>query len=179
MKTRRMVLVALFAALLCVLAPLAVPAGPVPITLATFVVYLAGGLLGAKGGTAAVALYLLLGLMGLPVFSAYQAGLGVVAGVTGGYLVGYLPCALLTGLFAGRGRWGDAAGMLLGTAVLYAIGTVWFMLQSKNGLAAALSLCVLPFLPGDAVKIALAALLCPRLRPAVSTAPSQKSQTMR
>ena len=86
MKLRRNVLTALLAAALCVMAPLAVPLGPVPVTLATLGVYLAAGLLGPWRGAAAVGLYLLLGAVGVPVFAGFTAGFPVLFGVTGGYL---------------------------------------------------------------------------------------------
>ena len=162
------------AALICVAGPLTVPIGPVPISLASFAVYLAGALLGWKSGAAAVAIYLLLGMVGLPVFSGFSGGLAKLAGVTGGYLVGYLPCALITGLGApdpsdpaGKPVWTLPLCMVAGTAVLYALGTAWFMAQSGNTLAASLGMCVLPFLPGDAIKIIAATLIATPVRKAV------------
>ncbi|MBQ6399222.1 MAG: biotin transporter BioY [Clostridia bacterium] len=175
MKTKDMTMIAVMAALICVAGPLSISVGPIPLSLASFAVYLAGAVLGSKRGTAAVALYLLIGMIGLPVFSGFSGGFQKLAGVTGGYLVGYLPCAFLTGLGAERG--GDATGraravlagmMAAGTAVLYLIGTVWFMIQTGNGLGAALGLCVLPFLPGDAVKIVAAVLLSEPIRKALA-----------
>ena len=174
MKTKDMALIAVTAALLCIAGPLSIPAGPVPLSLATFAVYLAGAVLGAKRGTAAVGLYLLIGLAGLPVFSGFSGGFPKLAGVTGGYLLGYLPCAFLTGIGAekasgaARGKWILPAMAGAGTAVLYLIGTAWFMVQTGNTLGGALALCVLPFLPGDAVKIAAATLLAEPVRRAVS-----------
>ena len=170
MKTRDITIVAVMAALLCVAGPLTVSIGPIPLSLATFVVYMAGAVLGAKRGTLAVAVYLLLGLVGLPVFSGFTGGLQKLIGVTGGYLVGYLPCALITGLAVIPDSpevgpcWRLPAFMALGTVVLYIIGTAWFMIQTKNSLGAALGLCVLPFLPGDAVKIAAVALITPAVK---------------
>jgi biotin transport system substrate-specific component len=167
MKTKDLTTTALFAALLCISAPWAVPVGAVPVTLATFAVYLAGATLGWKKGVLAVLVYLLLGTAGLPVFSGFTGGAQKLASVTGGFLIGYLPCAFLTGLlpdrFPGR-RWIYPAGMVLGTAALYALGTAWFMLQTHSPAAAALMTCVVPFLPGDAAKIAAASLLAPALR---------------
>ena len=164
MKVKDMTLTAVMAALLCVAGPLVIPAGPVPLSLASFAVYLAGAVLGKKRGTAATALYLLIGLIGVPVFSGFSGGFQKLAGVTGGYLIGYLPCAFLAGLGATRPL---PLLMAAGTVVLYAIGTAWFMAQTGNGLGAALSLCVLPFLPGDATKIAGAVLLTVPVRKAV------------
>ena len=173
MKVKDMTLTAVMAALVCIAGPLTIPAGPIPLSLATFAVYLSGAVLGKKRGTIAVALYLLIGIIGVPVFSGFSGGFQKLAGVTGGYLVGYLPCAFLAGLGAERAekegrKWILPAMMVIGTAVLYAIGTAWFMIQTKNGLGAALGLCVLPFLPGDAVKIAAVAMITPAVRKATA-----------
>jgi len=172
MKVKDMTLTAVTAALVCVAGPLTISAGPVPLSLATFAVYLDGAILGKKRGTAAVGLYLLIGLAGMPVFSGFSGGFQKLAGVTGGYLIGYLPCAFLSGAGTERmerdGRkWILPVMMIIGTAVLYTIGTAWFMIQTGNTLGAALSLCVLPFLPGDAVKITAAVLLAEPVRRAV------------
>lgn len=173
MKTKDMTLIAVTASIICVLGPLTVQAGPVPLSLATFGVYLSGAILGKKRGTAAVALYLLIGMAGIPVFSGFGAGFQKLAGVTGGYLVGYLPCAFLTGLGAElkfqrmKRGWLFPLLMAAGTVILYLAGTLWFMVQTGNTAGAALSLCVLPFLPGDAVKIAAVSLLAGPVRKAV------------
>ena len=174
MKTRDMTLIAVMAALICVAGPLSIAIGPIPLSLASFAVYLAGAILGWKRGSVAVALYLLIGLVGVPVFSGFSGGVQKLVGVTGGYLVGYLPCALITGLFSGEPGaersmpvWMPPLGMVLGTAALYVIGTAWFMLQTQNTLAAALGMCVLPFLLGDAVKIAAASVITVPVRRAL------------
>ena len=172
MKVKDMTLAAVMAALICIAWPLTIAAGPVPLSLATFAVYLAGAIFGKKWGTVSVGLYLLIGIIGVPVFSGFSGGFQKLAGVTGGYLIGYLPCAFLSGFGAEKA---ERAGkkrilpmmMVLGTAVLYTVGTAWFMIQTGNRLGAALGLCVLPFLPGDAVKIAAAALLAGPVKKAV------------
>ncbi|MDR1821310.1 MAG: biotin transporter BioY [Oscillospiraceae bacterium] len=177
MKLKDLVVIAVFAALLCVLAPIAVPIGPVPISLATFVIYLAAFVLGTKRAALSVALYLLLGLIGIPVFAGFVGGFQKFTSPTAGYLVGYLPLAAIAGLRIPR----RAAGFysprnivfpvllaVLGTAVLYTLGTAWFMLGSHLSLAKSLTLCVLPFLPGDAAKIAVAAVAAPALCAALS-----------
>ena len=164
MKVKDMTLAAVMAALICIAGPLTIAAGPIPLSLATFAVMLAGAVLGKKRGTVAAGLYLLIGIIGIPVFSGFSGGFQKLAGVTGGYLAGYLPCAFFAGLGAERAekenrKWLLPAMMVIGTAVLYTVGTAWFMIQTKNNLGAALGLCVLPFLPGDAVKIAAVALI--------------------
>ena len=154
----RMTQISVMAALLCIAAPWSIPAGPIPISLATLVVYLAGIVIGRIDGLIAVSVYLLLGAVGVPVFSGFEGGIQKLIGVTGGYLFGYLPCVYLTGLFADRFRkvWLTASGMILGTVLLYALGTGWFLLQTERTLTEAMTLCVIPFLPGDAVKIIVA-----------------------
>lgn len=169
-RIRLLVYCALFAALTAVCSQLSLPIGPVPISLGTFGVMLCGLLLGWRYGALSILCYVLLGLVGVPVFAGLRGGANVLAGATGGYIVGYLPYAALAGMppFAGKDTfWGRCLMLALGTLVCYALGTAWFMVQSGNLLGASLSMCVLPFLPGDAAKIALAAFLAPRLRKAL------------
>lgn len=155
----------LMAALFCVLAPhtLFLPIGPVGMTLGTLLVYVAGMLLNTRQATVSVLLYLALGMVGLPVFSGYRAGAAVVLGPTGGYLIGYLPCVWLIGCFLQKkrtlGRF--VLGAAMGTLLLYFVGSLWFVTVYAKGvtLSEALWQCVLPFLPGDAIKLAAAALL--------------------
>ncbi len=155
MSTKTLTLTAVLTALLCICGPLSIPIGPVPISLTTAVLMLMALLLGAGRATLCCAVYLLLGMAGLPVFSGFRAGASVLAGPTGGYLVGYLPLVAICGFFCARTekRGLQAAALVGGTALLYAIGTVWFMVQTGTGLSGALTACVLPFLPGDALKI--------------------------
>lgn len=163
MKTREMCRTALMTALLCMAAPLTVPVGPVPLSLATLAVYLAGALLGVRGGMTVVGLYLLIGAMGVPVFSGFSAGIPKIVGPTGGYMLGYLACAATVGYFVerwGRKRWIYPISMALGTVLCYAMGTGWFMLQTGVNIAGALASCILPFLPGDIMKIIAATVIC-------------------
>lgn len=166
MKTRYLTSAALFAALTAVLSQLAIPLpGLVPMSLATFAVLLAGALLGPKWGTVSQLVYLCIGFIGAPVFAGMRGGPGVLAGPTGGYLLGYVAAALLTGLLLTLrpARWMLPLSMLTGTLACYAFGTAWYMLSTGNGLMGALSACVLPFLPGDALKIAAASLIAARI----------------
>jgi len=123
--------------------------------------------LGWKLGGTAVLVYVLLGTVGMPVFSGFAGGVGILLGPTGGYILGYLPLALLTGWAAERfpeRRWLQLAGVMLGIAVLYTLGTLWYCVQAEVEVEAALSLCVLPFLPGDLIKLAAAVAAGPVLR---------------
>lgn len=166
MKRQDRLLTALMAAALCVMAPWAVPLGPVPVSLATLGVYLAVGLLGGRRGTAAVGLYMVLGAVGLPVFSGFTGGLQPLVGLTGGYIWGYILCAAVAGLLrrVSHRPWGLPLALAAGTAVLYVAGTAWYLWQTGGTVTAALTVCVLPFLPADGAKIAVATLLILSLR---------------
>ena len=162
LTTYQMAVTAVMAAVMCVLSPLSIPIGAVPIAMANLVICFAAWLLGPKFGTLSVVIYLLIGLIGVPVFAGYSAGVSILAGPTGGYLVGYLPLAFIGGLFIEKSNGNpviSGLGLILGDAVCYVLGTVWFMTLTGADLASALGWCVLPYLPGDAVKIALAAIL--------------------
>lgn len=167
--TTSMVLMALFAAITCVLAPFSIPIGPVPISITMLVIFISIYVLGWKRGLATYIVYLLIGMAGLPVFSGWEGGLGKLAGPTGGYLIGFIPMILICGLAIekgytmsrGAGIAVSAAGMIVGTAVAYTFGTIWFCFSTGTGVAAALAMCVFPFLIGDAVKIAIAAVAGP------------------
>lgn len=165
---RPMVYAALFAALTAVGAYLFVPIGPVPIVLQNMFVFLAGLLLGSRWGLASVALYLLAGLCGLPVFAGGTGGVGRLLGPTGGFLLGYLPAVFLIGAIAERqaGRMGwDVTAMIAGSGVLYACGVPWLKLVTGLSFEKAAAVGMLPFLVGDALKIAAAALIAKAVRP--------------
>ncbi len=170
-NTRRLALCAVLTAVLCVLAPISIPIGPVSITGGTLAIYLIACLLGSKWGAASTLAYLLVGFVGLPVFSNYMGGAARLAGPTGGYLLGYLPMVLLAGgvveltlrRFGGESKADTVIalvfqflGMILGTAVLYAFGTAWYCFQAGVDLQTALWTCVIPFIPFDLLKMAAA-----------------------
>ena len=165
--------IAVFTAAMCVIAPFSIAIGPIPLSLATLIIYLSAGTLGWKYGALSVSLYIILGIAGMPVFTNFEGGLHKVAGVTGGYIIGYIPCALATGVISESLHvmkskvWPFAAGMVAGTVLLYTCGTAWFVAQTGSTPAAALALCVVPFLAGDAIKITAACVAAPKLREAL------------
>ncbi|MGM9974717.1 MAG: biotin transporter BioY [Clostridiaceae bacterium] len=170
MKIKDITAISLMAALMCILAPFSLPIGPIPLSLSTFAVYLAAGLLGKKRGTMAVLIYILLGAIGLPVFSGFSGGIQKLFGVTGGYIIGYLPCVYISGYFITEleeKKWVYPIGILLGTLACYALGTLWFIAQTNVNLLAALSTCVFPFIPGDIIKIIAATAVIYPLRKAL------------
>ena len=170
LAVKRALLVVLGIAALAVAAKIRVPLWPVPVTMQTFVVLTVGAAYGARLGTATVLGYLLVGAAGFDVFTSSSAesnGIGYMLGGTGGYLVGYLLAAALRGLLARRG-WDRsvmamAGGMLLGTLAIYAPGLGWLghLYADANGWAWVFEVGLYPFLLGDALKLALAALILP------------------
>ena len=173
---REMALAAMGAALIAVCSWISVPTplpNGVPFTLQTFAVCLLTALYGWKLGLGTVAVYLLLGAVGAPVFAGFKGGVAALLGVTGGYLVGFLFTALVVGLAVdqlGRKLPVLLISMVLGLVLCYAFGTAWFVrvyTSSKGpiGFGAALGMCVLPYLPPELIKLPLAAILARRLHP--------------
>lgn len=152
---------ALMAALMCVLCPVSVPIGPVPISLGILVILLTVFVLGTWRALVSYTVYLLLGAVGMPVFSGFQGGLAKLAGPTGGYLVGFWLMILVGGLImelCKRNLFLTMLGMVVGVAIDYAVGTAWFVFQTGSTIPHALDVCVYPFIPFDAAKIVIAVL---------------------
>ena len=170
-KTKDMVYISMFAVLIAICSWISIPAA-VPFTLQTMAVFTAVGLLGGKRGTISVLLYILLGVIGIPVFAGFTGGIGVLMGTTGGYIVGFLFSTLLMwGMEKafGKGRWIRILSMVLGLIVCYAFGTIWFMLVYTKttgavGIATVLGWCVIPFIIPDCIKIVVAFILTDRLK---------------
>ena len=170
-STRDLVYVAVFTALMAVCAWISIPI-TVPFTLQTLGVFLSVGLLGGRRGSLAVLVYLLLGAVGAPVFSGFTGGVGSLVGTTGGYILGFLLCALtMWAVEAALGRSLPVLGlgMVLGLIVCYCFGTVWYMIlyiqtSGPVSLGTVLGWCVIPFIGPDLIKIALALVLSARLR---------------
>ena len=166
-KLYPMTVTAAMAAVIAVVSPFALPLGPVPLSLCSLAVCLAAYVLGFRRGTAAVLIYILLGAAGMPVFAGFAGGLSRVIGPTGGYILGYLPLAAFTGWMVEkfpRRRAAHLVGMVVGMLALYVLGTAWYCFQSGVAPEAALAACVLPFLPGDGVKVAALLALGPAIR---------------
>ena len=167
-KTKQMVLIALMTAVTCVLGPLSIPLpfSPVPISLTNFAIFLAIFVLGMKNGTISFIIYLLLGAVGVPVFSSFRGGLQVLAGPTGGYLIGFIFLALIMGFALDhfdRKLLPTIIGMIIGMVVCSAFGTVWLAKLLSLSFKEGLMMGVIPYLPGDAAKIIIAAIVGPKL----------------
>ena len=175
LTVREMTCVAIGVALITVCSWISVPL-TIPVTLQTFAVCLVTALLGLKMGLWALVSFILLGAIGIPVFSGFRGGVGVLLGVTGGYIVGFIFTALAVGFAVkrfGRSMPVLTVSMAAGILLCYAFGTAWFMAVYARGgnavtLGGALSMCVLPYLIPDGIKIVLAAALVKRLWPVAS-----------
>ena len=167
LSIQQMAIIGVMTAVTCVLSPFALPIGPVPVSLATLAIYFSIYVIGMKKGLISCLIYLLLGLVGVPVCSGFGSGPAKLFGPTGGYLIGYFFIVLIAGIFIDR--YTDKIylcllGMVLGTAVLYLIGTAWLAYQAHMTFYAALAAGVIPFIPGDIAKMLIAALAGPQIR---------------
>jgi len=169
-KTIDIAYIGLMVAVMAVCSWITVPYFAVPFTLQTFAVFVTIGLLGMERGLAAVLVYIILGLIGVPVFAGFKGGAAVLMGTTGGYIIGFIFSALVTGLILKKSRkvWVMALAMVLGLIVCYAFGTAWFMVvyaktKAAVGLWTALTWCVIPFIIPDICKIAVAVVISKRV----------------
>ncbi|ADU26227.1 biotin transporter BioY [Ethanoligenens harbinense] len=169
-RTAATVYIALFAVLIAVCSWISIP-GIVPFTLQTFAIFCTVGLLGGKRGTVSVLVYILLGIIGIPVFAGFSGGIGALLGPTGGYIIGFVFLALVYWLITkllGTKLLFTIIAMAVGLLTVYAFGTVWFMVvySQKSGavsLIATLGWCVFPFIIPDLIKMAISIFLVKRL----------------
>lgn len=174
-RTLDLVYTALGAVLIAICSWISIPT-TVPFTMQTFAVFFVLSALGGKRGTAAVIVYVLLGAVGIPVFSQFTSGIGILLGNTGGYIVGFIFMGLIYWLVVrllGKKLWTEILAMVIGIAALYSFGTVWFMIvyaqeNGAVGLAVVLSWCVIPFIIPDLIKLGLALTLARRLSPVLN-----------
>lgn len=173
LTTKKMCFVALMTALTCVIAPFSVPIffSPVPITFTNLVLYISIGILGYKLGTISYLLYLLLGLVGLPVFSSFGSGIGKLVGPTGGYLIGFIFLTFIGGLIMEKMEYTFffiLSGMIVGTIFVYLFGSLWLSYSAHISFSKALALGVFPYILFDCIKIAVASSLIVLIRKRLS-----------
>lgn len=170
-KTIDVVYIGLSAALIAICSWISIPLPSVPITLQTMGVVLIASLFGAKRGTIATVIYIILGAIGVPVFAGFSGGLGSLTGPTGGYIIGFIFTAVIVGVTADKTNklWALIVSMVIGILVCYVFGTAWFAYvyaktSGAQPLLTILGWCVFPFLLPDAVKLIIAAILTNRLK---------------
>ena len=169
MKTYKLTSIGLFTAILCILGPIAIilPFSPIPLSLGTLGVLLACLILGPKNGLLCTSLYLLLGFVGLPVFTGFTGGVGKLLGPSGGYLIGYLLLALIGGALAHRWKKNvflQTLGLFTGMLLCYLFGSLWLAFQANLSLPNALLIGVIPYIPFDIIKISVALALARAIR---------------
>lgn len=165
---KNLTLRAILAAAICVIAPLSIPSGAIPVTLASLIIYVVSACTQVKFSVPAVTIYILLGCFGLPVFSGFTGGFQIVSGITGGYIISYVPCSAVISLLCGK--FGNKKiiiplSMIFATLICYVCGTLWYAFQTDSTFLASVPVCVLPFVPGDILKITAATCICVALRP--------------
>lgn len=163
----QMTIIGVMAAVICILGPLSIPIGVVPISFTNLAIYFVLYTLGMKKGTMSYIIYMLIGFVGIPVFSGFTSGPSKLLGPTGGYIIGFFFMALIAGFFIDTffDKWYLCfIGMVLGTAVCYAFGTVWLSYQAGISVNSALAMGVIPFIPEDLAKILIAAFVGPKIR---------------
>lgn len=162
MKVKKMLLCGLMSSITAIFAQLFIPIGTVPISFATLGVILSAAFLGSGYATASQIVYLLAGAAGFPVFHGFQGGIGILLGPTGGFLFGYLFLAWIGGKLLEKGV-PFFLSMITGTLFCYGWGCLWFLFLTRSSLLSLFLTCILPFLPGDFLKILLANWLTKRL----------------
>ncbi len=166
-KTADLAHISLCAALICVCSWIQVPSA-VPFTLQTFAVFFAALTFGTGKGLTATIVYILLGTVGLPVFSGFQGGIGILAGATGGFILGFIPAVIIVGFFSrkfGTGSIASAVYCTLALVFCYSSGVLWYAFVYGGGnLMSAFFICVLPFIIPDAAKIFLAVIVSKKIK---------------
>ena len=165
-KAYPIVLVGVFVAIISICAWISIPMVPIPITLQILGVFITASILGAKLGTVSIIIYILLGAVGLPVFSNFTGGFGILLSPTGGFIIGFIFTALTIGVITSlkNSILTNTLAMLLGLLLCYTFGTVWYCIYANVDFITAVLICVVPFLIGDAVKIATASILVTKLK---------------
>lgn len=164
-KIHTMATIGVMTAVTCILAPISIAIGPVPISFTNFVIYMSLYILGWKAGTMSYLVYILIGMVGVPVFSYYTGGLAKLVGPTGGYIIGFIPMAILAGIVIEKCPWRALHffAMVVGTGICYGCGTAWYSYVADISFSAALALCVYPFVGVDLAKIIIAMILGPMI----------------
>lgn len=175
-KTLDMMHIALFVALISVCSWVSIPS-TVPLTMQTFGIFCAIGLLGGKSGTITIITYVLLGLVGAPVFAGFKSGVGTLFGATGGYIIGFVFLGMTYWIitsFFGEKTITMIIAMIVSLFVCYAFGTAWFVLMyaqnfKEMGVISAINMCVVPFIIPDVLKVLLATFVVKKVSPYIKT----------
>ena len=181
-KTKKLVLIAMCASIVCLLAQITIPLPLIPITGQTLAIGIVATILGSRHSTITILVYLMLGLIGLPVFSQFTSGFGILFGPTGGYLIGFIPTAFLIGLWLEKTSYTYRQAVianLIGMCITLAIGAIWLKLYGALSWQKALVTGIIPFVPVGIIKAFLAAWFGIAIRQRLSSAKLLPAQTKR
>lgn len=162
LNIKRITYISILTCILCVVSPFSLNIGTIPITLSLFIICIIGIICKPYESLLAVILYIFIGLIGIPVFSSFTSGIGMIIGPTGGFIIGYIPCILIISLITRINKKQISLYFIstfLGTIVCYLIGTLWYMLYANVTFKYSLLICVVPFVLFDIVKIILSSLV--------------------
>ncbi len=158
-KIKEICICSIAGALISVISPISIPIGVISVTLSLFIIYTLAAILKPYQIVIALLIYVILGAIGLPIFSNFSGGISIILGVTGGYIVGYFPAVLIISFAIYKNKskiYLYPLSMIIGTIICYLIGTIWFKVIADSSIGYALSVCVVPFIPFDLIKIILA-----------------------
>ncbi|MBP5444830.1 MAG: biotin transporter BioY [Acholeplasmatales bacterium] len=161
MKVKDLVYIAIFTSIICVMSLISIPT-TVPFTLQTMAIFLCMFMLKPVDSLISVLIYITIGIIGIPVFSNFKSGIGVIAGPTGGYILGFILMTLVPFIIKNK-----IASAIIGLIICYTFGSIWFLFFNQSNITSiwkVLTICVLPFIIPDGVKLALAYILSLRLK---------------
>lgn len=150
--------IAILSSIIAIVSPFTISIFVIPFSLSLFIIYIVGAISSKFGALLAVLIYIFLGIIGLPVFSSFSGGIGIILGITGGFIIGYLPCVLIVNLIVNINKKKMIyyiIGMLCGTLSCYVIGTVWYMIETNSNLIQSILICIVPYIVFDIIKIGL------------------------
>lgn len=165
MKTKKLIICALFTAIICITAPFYIMIGPVPITFTLFALALSAFTMGSMGAAVSTAVYIAVGLVGMPVFSGFKGGFATLMSPTGGFVFAYVLIVLILGLCVKAKRKSTLVlWCALALLVCYACGIIWYMFVTNASFITALWVCILPFIPFDIIKLYAAYVIAKRMK---------------
>lgn len=167
MKTKSITKIALLTAIYCIVSPFSIYIGLVPFTFSLFCVCLISSIADLKTSVTAILCYILLGLFGMPVFSGFTGGFQKLFEFTGGFIIGYIPMALLISFLVNKykdRKFIYPLSYVSGTLICYLTGTVWFSFVTQNDFLKSITICVIPFIPFDILKIIVCSIIAPKIK---------------
>lgn len=160
-KIKYITTISIFASIICIISPISINIGIIPLSFSLFSIYIIGALSKKWMSLIATMVYIFIGIIGLPVFSNFNGGIGIILGPTGGYIISYIPCVIIVSLITNINKNKIILypiGMIIGTIIVYLFGSLWFMFQTDNNFYQSLIITVVPFIIFDLIKIILASI---------------------